>query len=226
MNHKPTKLICEFSEFNHQRMNSDSVQASTHVDDPSLSLNGFDKHHDMIRQANARLNSIMGGVMNNNTWSALRKAMNMDKQDLMSLKILRILSNNTGNWDVYLEFMVGEKLYWGVIRNIASRDPQFTSELFKDFTFLNITKEWIIRTKGVILKAIKKFLTPDAGEYRSLKAITCTDINTGELKKVESGTEIKVERAFDNRILFSISNRMYQLTNENWIYFNYWFEKI
>ena len=50
-------LITELSEFNLQRMNSDSVQASTHVDDPSLSINAFDKNQDMIRQAMSRINS-------------------------------------------------------------------------------------------------------------------------------------------------------------------------
>ena len=38
------KLILEFTEFNLQRMNPDSVQASMHVDDPQLSINSFDKH--------------------------------------------------------------------------------------------------------------------------------------------------------------------------------------
>ncbi len=49
MKSKRSKLILEFSEFNLQRMNSDSVQASTHVDDPQLSLNGFDKNQDLIQ---------------------------------------------------------------------------------------------------------------------------------------------------------------------------------
>jgi hypothetical protein len=225
MKRKPN-LILEFTEFNNQRMNSDSVQASTHVDDAQLSADAFDKHQDLIRQANARLNSIMGGVMNTQSWAALRKAMMSDRQEISALKILRILPNNAGDWDVYIEFIIDENDYWGVIRNITTRDASLTSEVFKDQNNLHITKEWIIRTKGIILKTIKKFLTPVAGEWRSLKEIIAIDINTGEEKILSSGTAIKLERAFDNRIVFSISNKYYQLVGSNWIYFNWWFEKI
>lgn len=225
MKRKPN-LILEFTEFNHQRMNSDSVQASTHTDDPQLSAGAFDKHQDLIKQANARLNSIMGGVMNTNTWAALRKALMSDRQEITALKILRILPNNAGDWDVYVEFNIDEKDYWGVIRNITTRDATLTSEVFKDMTNLMVSKEWIIRTKGIVQKTIKKFLTPQQGEWRSLKEIIAVDINTGEEKILNGGTVIKVERAFDNRIVFSISNKYYQLTGANWIYFNWWFERV
>ncbi len=225
MKRKP-KLILEFTEFNLQKMNSDSVQASTHVDDQQLSLDAFDKHQDLIRQANARLNSIMGGVMNTNSWAALRKALMSDRQEVSSLKILRILPNNAGDWDVYIEFIIDEKDYWGVIRNITSRDAILTSEVFKDQNNLMITKEWIIRTRGIIQKTIKKFLTPQPGEWRSLKEIIAVDVNTGEEKILNGGTVIKLERAYDNKIVFSISNKYYQLSGSNWIYFNWWFEKV
>ena len=42
------KLILEFTEFNLQRFNADSAQASVHVDDPKLSIDAFDKHQDKI----------------------------------------------------------------------------------------------------------------------------------------------------------------------------------
>ena len=223
---KRSKLILEFSEFNLQRMNSDSVQASTQVDDPQLSLNGFDKNQDLIRQSNAKLDAIMGGIVTTSTWGSLRRALMSDRQELSGLKILRIMPNNASDWDVYIEFIIDEKEYWGVIRNISSRDPQLTSEVFKDNQALNITKEWIIRTKGVLLKTIKKFLTPESGEWRSLKEVNATDINTGELKVLDSGSIIKVERVFDNKIIFKISNKYYQLSNDAWIYFNWWFEEM
>ncbi len=225
MKRKP-RLILEYTEFNLQKMNSDSVQPSTHVDDPQLSLNAFDKNQDLVLQANARLNSIMGGVMNTNTWASLRKAMMSDRQEVSALKILRILPNNSGDWDIYIEFIIDENDYWGVIRNITSRDTNLTSEVFKDQGNLLITKEWIIRTKGIILKTIKKFLTPETGKWRSLKEIIAIDINTGEEKILNSGTTIEVERSFDNRIVFSISNKYYQLVGSNWVYFNWWFEKV
>src|ERR1035437_2635760 len=198
-------LILEVSEFSTPGLNGGAIAPST-TNDPSLSFDAFDKNQDLIRQANAKLNSIMGGVMNTATWGSLRKAMMADRQELTALKILRILPNNASDWDVYIEFIIDEKEYWGVIRSISTRDPQLTSEVFKDNQALNITKEWIIRTKGVILKTIKKFLTPNSGEWRSLKEINVTDVNTGESKTLDSGTTIKVERTFDNKVIFSIAN--------------------
>ena len=218
-------LILEVSEFSTPGLNAATIAPST-TNDPSLSFDAFDKNQDLIRQANAKLNAIMGGVMTSSSWGALRKAMMADRQELSALKILRILPNNASDWDVYIEFVIDEKEYWGVIRSISTRDPILTSEVFKDNEALNITKEWIIRTKGVILKTIKKFLTPEAGDWRSLKEVNAIDVNTGELKVLNSGTVIKVERAFDNKVIFSIANKYYQLSNDAWVYFNWWFEEV
>jgi hypothetical protein len=52
------KLILEFTEFNLQRLNPDSAQASIHVDDPQLSTNAFDKHEDKLRAAMSRIDDI------------------------------------------------------------------------------------------------------------------------------------------------------------------------
>ena len=51
-------IILEATEFNFNRFNSDSVQASTQVDDPQLSINAFDKQEDVIRQAIAKIGDL------------------------------------------------------------------------------------------------------------------------------------------------------------------------
>ena len=84
------KLILEFTEFNMQRLNPDSVQASMHVDDPSLSINAFDKHQDAIRQAMSRVNDILWNLNGSNAYSALRGKLALEDQDIKSMKKLRI----------------------------------------------------------------------------------------------------------------------------------------
>ena len=55
------------------------------------------------------------------------------EQQLSSLKILRIISNDHVNYDFYVGFQIGEKEYYGVIKNLTSKNPEFSSEVFKDF---------------------------------------------------------------------------------------------
>jgi hypothetical protein len=86
------KLILEFTEFNLQRFNSDSVRASTHVDDPSLSLDAFDKHQDGIRQAMSRIGDILHNLKGTSAYSDLRSKLALENQDIQNIKILKILN--------------------------------------------------------------------------------------------------------------------------------------
>ena len=81
------KLILEFTEFNLQRFNPDSVHASTHVDDPQLSTNAFDKHEDGLRQAMSRVNDIMFNMKGNSAFSKLRGHLALEDQDIQNFKI-------------------------------------------------------------------------------------------------------------------------------------------
>ena len=76
-------LLRETSEFNLQRLNSDSVQASTHVNDPSLSLDAFDKHQNGIRVAMSRINDIMMNLKGTTAYSRLRSKLALEHQDMM-----------------------------------------------------------------------------------------------------------------------------------------------
>ena len=80
------KLILEFTEFNLQRFNPDSARASTHVDDPQLSINAFDKFQDAIRQAMSRINGILYNLKGTSAYSNLRSKLALEQQDIQSLK--------------------------------------------------------------------------------------------------------------------------------------------
>ena len=219
------KLILEFNEFNALRMNPDSVQASTHVDDPKLSLNAFDKAQDGIRAAMSRVNDILHQLSGTSVYRNLRSKLALENQDIKGMKIIRISKSNNINYDVYISFVIGEEEYWGVIKNIMN-NPEFTSEVFKDFDLYQ-TKEWVIKTKGLIIKTIKAWLKPEPGMYRLLNdEIICYSTETGKQLKMEKGIEIELIRSHNDKIIVKHESDYYNLVGDNYIYFNWWFEKI
>lgn len=223
---KRNKLILEFTEFNAQRMNPDSANyPMPNVDNPQLSINAFDKHQDAIRQGISRINGILTSLSSSASFRALKSKMALEDQNIQSMKILRIVKANNVNYDVFISFNVADEEYWGQIENILDKSPSFTSEIFKDFDLVQ-SKEWIIKIKGLIIKAVKTWLNPEEGMYKLLNdEAYCYAVDTGRLLKLEKGTEVEVMRSFDNKILIKYSNEYYTLIGDNYVYFNWWFEK-
>jgi hypothetical protein len=220
------KLILEFTEFNLQRLNPDSVQASMHVDDPQLSTNAFDKHQDAIRAAMSRVNDILHNLSSTPAYASLRGKLALEEQDIKSMKILRIVKENSINYDIYVSFVIGEEEYWGVIKNAASPDAELKSEVFKDYDLYQ-AKEWIIKIKGLVKKTVREWLKPEPGMYRLLNdEVICYSVETGKQLKMEKGIEIEVVRAYENRIVVKAEDDAYSLVGDNYMYFNWWFEKI
>lgn len=223
---KEFQKIYEFTEFNLQRMNSDKGGVMPNVDDPQLSINAFDKHQNAILAASAKLNSIMATLSNSAALGTLKSRLFLDSQKLNALKILRIFKNDDVRYDFYLEFVLGDKPYYGVLRDILGPAPKFSSEAFRD-TDLVLSREWIIKTRGLITKAIEKWLEPLTGTYISLKDdINAINMKTGALSKINLGVEIEVKTTTDHKIIIKHENDFYSLQNDSFIYFNYWFKKI
>lgn len=220
------KIILEFSEFNANRMNSDTGQMAVGVDNPQLSINSFDKYQDMLRNGFSKLNAISNSLSNTVAFSYLKSKMLLDDQDITQLKILRILSSNNVNYDVYLSFIIGEYEYWGVIEDILDREPIFISEVFKDSTLIQ-SKEWVIKTKGLIIKHVKQWLNPKNGEYKLINSeASCFSLETGKILNLEQGSLVNVVSSHDNKITIKYDNKYWTLNNKNYVYFNYWFEEI
>ena len=125
-------LLREMTEFNLQRLNPDSAQASVHVDDPQLSINAFDKHEDKLRVAMSRIEDIMMNLKGTSAYSRLRGTLALEDQDIQSMKILKIVKTDSLTYDVYVSFVIDEEEYWGVVYDIMSFNPIFKSEVFKD----------------------------------------------------------------------------------------------
>jgi hypothetical protein len=223
---KRNKLILEFTEFNAQRMNPDSAQMSIQVDNPQLSVNAFDKHEDAIRAGVSRINNIIHSLSNSASFRTLKSKFALEEQQITSLKVLRIVSADNVNYDIYISFVIDDTEYFGLIENILTNDTTFKSEVFKDFDLVQ-SKEWIIRTKGLIIKALKKWLQPEEGKYKLLnEQVICYSVDTGRMVRLEKGSEVEVVRAYDNKVVIKYNNDYYNLVNDNFIYFNYWFDKI
>jgi hypothetical protein len=220
------KLILEFSEFNAMRLNPDSAQMSVHVDNPQLSINAFDKHEDAIRTGVSRINNILNSLANTSSFRALKSKLALEDQKVNNLKVLRIVNTDHVNWDFYISFVIGEQEYYGLIKNMTSKNPEFSSEVFKNFDLIQ-TKEWVIRLKGLIIKTLKQWLRPEEGNYKLLNdEIICYSIDLGKMVKLKKGISVEIVKTFDNKIVIKYEGDFFNLTNDNFIYFNYWFEKV
>jgi hypothetical protein len=219
------KLILEFTEFNLQRFNPDSAQASVHVDDPKLSIDAFDKHQDIIRVAMSRINDIMMNLKGTTAYSKLRSKLALENQDIQSIKIQKIVKNQI-HYDVYLIVTIDGEDYWSVIENVLSDSPVLTSEIFKDLDLFQ-PKEWVIKVRGLILKTIKEWLKPEPGKYRLLNdEVICYSVDTGKLLEMKKGIEIELVRAHHDKLIVRYDSNTYNLVGDNYVYFNWWFEKI
>ena len=67
----------------------------------------------------------------------------------------------------------------------------------------------------------------EEGSYKLMNdSVICYSVDTGKMAKIEKGSEVEVIRSYDNKILIKYDNDFYNLVNDNFIYFNWWFEKI
>lgn len=215
-------LIREFTEFSLQRFGeSPSAQA----ENPSISHGAFDKHVDNIRMSNVRLNNILTTVRSTNNIYNVKNDTVHDGMDIKNLKILRMYPNNSIDIDIYISFDLGEKNYYGVISKFTS-NPEVNSEVFRD-PDLFVNKEWVIKTKGNLIKVIKNWLNISPSKWVSLKDIQCTNVDTGNLVNIKKGSQIKVLRTLDNeKMIINCDDQICELNGMNFYYFNYWFEKI
>jgi hypothetical protein len=223
---KRNKLILEFTEFNIQRFNPDSARASVHVDDPQLSIDAFDKHQDGIRQALSRVNDILYKIKGTSAYSTLRSKLALEDQDIQSLKILRVVKTEALKYTVYLTLVIEGEEYWGEVEDIIGLNPTFTSELFKDHDLFQ-PKEWVIKIKGLVIKTIRTWLKPESGNYKLLNdQVICYSTETGKQLEMSEGIEVEVLKSYDNKIVVKHENDTYNLVGDNFVYFNWWFEKL
>lgn len=220
------RLIKEFTEFNAQRMGSDSIPMAMHVDNPELSMDSFDKNMDNIRSSSIRLNGILNTLSNTGGVFNVNKDRVEDGLNIKSLKILRMYVSNDINLDIFISFVIFDKEYYGVIKNFMDDAPVVHSEAFRDPRIL-ASREWIIKVKGLLIKAIRQWMIVEPGKYQSLKNIECIKEDTGEFVELKEKTKFDVIRNFDDtKIIINVNGTDCSLSGMNFFYFNYWFKRI
>jgi hypothetical protein len=134
-------------------------------------------------------------LSNSASFRTLKSKFSLEDQKIEQLKVLRIVSSDNINYDAYLSFKIDEEEYYGVIKNILGRDPQFKSEVFKDFDLVQ-SKEWVIRTKGLLIKTLKKWLLPEEGNYKLLnESVICYSVNTGRMLKLDKDVQVESSKS-------------------------------
>jgi hypothetical protein len=226
MESRKTKLILEFTEFNAQRLNPDSAQMAIHVDNPQLSINAFDRHEDTIRAGMARISNILNTLSNSSSFRSLKSKLSLESQNIEKLKVLRIVKRNDVYYDAYISFVIDETEYFGVVKNILGQNTEFHSEVFKNDLLVQ-SIEWQIKTKGLIIKTIKRWLEPEYGEYKLINdELICYSVDSGKMVKLSKGAPIDVIKTYEDKILIKINNELFNLKGDNFVYFNWWFEKV
>lgn len=218
------KLILEFTEFNAMRLNPDSVPQSTHVDNPSLSLDGYSRFDSNLKNALGRLNTIFRDINKTNIAFSLKSGGVIESSDIKNIKILRIFPNDDIFYNVYFSFDIESEEYYGVIENIDSMNPRLSSELFRDIKVQGGV-EWVIRIKGNLIKAIKSWLKPNKGNYLLLKDIDAMD-NSGQLTMIPINSKVKVSSSNKKEVFIIFNEKTYTLRGRNYIYFNYYFKHL
>jgi hypothetical protein len=172
-----------------------------------------------------RINDILYNLSGTSAYKNLRSRLALEHQDIQSIKILRIVKNEI-YYDAYITFKIDDYEYWGVIENVMNANPELTSEVFKDYDLYQ-SKEWVIKIKGLVVKTIKTWLKPEPGIYRLLNdEIICYSTETGKQLKMDKGIEIELIRSHSDKIIIKHESDYYNLVGDNYVYFNWWFEKI
>ena len=149
----------------------------------------------------------------------------MDDQDITSLKVLRIIKSNN-SYDAFISFIVDDYEYFGKITDLIGMDTDLKSEIFKDYDLYQ-PKEWVIKIKGTIIKYIRNWVKIKPGHYKCLvDSVICNDNLTGERLIIDKNKKIEVEYTSSTKIKIQYKGKKYDITNDGYVYFNYWFEKI
>lgn len=216
-------LIREFTEFNLQRLNPDNMPMAMHVNNPELSQDAYDRHVDHIRQMNFRLNNLLNTIGSTNNVYNLKQDSPIDGLAISNLKILRTVNKDSVEIDLYISFMFNDKEYYGEIKDFV-HNPRLESEVFTD-PDLYLTKAWVIKIKGLIVKVIKQWMNIQRGKYTALKDIQSVDTETGNLIIIKEDTPIIVLRSLKDSIIAQYDNKKVEISGLNFYFFNYYFKK-
>lgn len=222
---KHLKKFNELTEFNHAGFNPEGSGVVGYSHDPQLGMDSYDQHASTVLSATRRLNSILSTLNNSGFIYSVTNDRLINGQEIKDIKIQRMYPNGANNLDVYLTFDILDKEYYGVIKNFDTINPEVRSEVFSEPTLIT-SREWIIRTQGLLLKCVRLWMEIEKGEYLAMKDILVTGTLTGNLYTLTKGSKIKVLKCYDNKLIIEQKGIECLMDGLNYYYFNWWFEKI
>ena len=94
-------------------------------------------------------------------------------------------------------------------------------------SYFVLSAESFKNKKSLLIKTIKKWLRPQEGTYKLLNEdLVCYSIDLGKMVTLKRGIIVEVVKTFDNKIVIKHNNDLFNLINDNFVYFNYWFIKV
>lgn len=198
------------------------------ANDPGISFEPFYRHQQTVNRSIQQLNDISSELTNTSLFQRLKNELILDDQRIEELRVLRIIPNTANIYNAYLQFIIDEVEYDGVIYDVIGPNPIFKSNVFKSNAVV-LTKEWIVRISGYLINTVVEWITPEPGKYKLLKDyVMATDKLTGEYFKIDKDSIIEVTDTDDddNVVYIKYSERKLSLHNKNFVYFNYYFEEV
>ncbi len=228
------KRIYEFTQFMNTKGQDSNLQG-TFVTDPALTFDPYTKHLIDNVAANKMLMDTMRSIMNTSDYFDTFFSSQSDKFfHIDELKIQRISKANF-TIDIYFSFIFNGDEYFGYVKNYNTPNPIIKCELYTKYSKI-FTKEFGIKFNGMLLKAFNSFFLIQNGKYKVLKSVPIINIITGDISYTKINSIIDVKNCTNNIIFIIINNtnavghpegcNTYKITNLDYYYFNYFFQKI
>jgi hypothetical protein len=191
--------------------------------DPSLSVNAYDKFKANAESQVSRLRYILQGIFSD------KAVLDKSKFDfkIENLKIFRVLPNNNGFLDVHIKFMLNEQNYGGCFKDWGGKNCSFNSSVL-NIPQIRYHLENKIKLEGILKKCLNEWFIPFNGEYKTLTKVKVYDL-MGNIFYIPENCMIEVDEVVteDEQPVINIlhNDKMYYITNLDYYFFNWWFEQ-
>jgi hypothetical protein len=208
--------------------------------DPKLSMNG-DQQGSPYTDFYARQSGLVSNVINvmkghrSELGDSMFKSDNPFVEDLelfKNLKILRIFENQKLKLDTYISFDYNEEEYFGVYKDFNYiMEPKLESELFWDMRNIGrMNQEYRLKLSKYFYKKLENWFIPEKGWYKCLAETLKVRNDMGAFYEINKDKQVEVlgyNLSKNNQpyIILNINNEKYYISNNDYFYFKWRFEK-
>jgi hypothetical protein len=155
-----------------------------------------------------------------------------DLDDFYDIKILRMNENQQGLLDIFVSFLFKEEEYFGVFKdyNVSFNKPVFKSELYESLEYPYIDYEYKIKLESYLYKILYNWFIPNKSFYVNLKENNIVKDDFGNSIPLKKNAIIEVlgykkDELNKPYIELSYKNKIYYISENNYFWFNWRFEK-